>query len=378
MCRTRSKISAAVRVASYGELDRLEAACGSDEIELFASLADRIANTKGKEKTAAKAEFSATYGEPYKPSLPPPEPLPPRIGLWQGYHRPNRTKKSVIANTYFERELLIFKIFEGPSLSIERGLSLTRALRDKAMRASPLQPPPEWLSGRAEDGAPSMVPHAAFVPLLFANSKWADGHIMGVAIALPLGISAAERGECFGPLLVDQNSGQMQSIHFSLRGGELPDLEIALNQEPSPPITLSNATWTRPSRCWSSVTPVVLDRFPKSLKSENQSKWLDDVRRIVAKSCEWSGLPIPMHIEISTTAFVRGIPRAKTKQRRQRHRQSAKSSLGDGFPSYALSKELAPRPQCHVRLEFESRVTGPVIIGAGRFSGYGLCLPIPD
>ena len=363
-----------VRIAAVGELDRLEAACGADRIEAFAALAQRITESNGKEKSAAKAEFEQQFGEAYKASLRPPEPMPPTISNWQGYTVSTAMPDEEITNSYFDRELIIFRT-DGPKLSVERCLSLTRALRNKAMAACPIQPPPEWLSGHANDGSPSSTPHAAYLPLPFAGTKWADGHIMGLAIAMPKGVSLEQRGRALGPLMIDQSSGETVAVPFRLWGSETPDFEVKLCQEPCPPVTLSNATWTTSARVWNSVTPVVLDRFPKPAKSDNRSKWLDDVRRIIAKSCERAGLPIPIHINVNTTAFVKGIPRAVTKQRRARRDQTASSSLGDGFSAFGRSKDQAPRPQLHVQLEFEQRVAGPVIIGAGRFAGYGLCLP---
>lgn len=370
-----------LRIPTVGELDRLEAACGAERIELFAQLAQKIASSKGKEKTAAKDQFETAFGEPFKSSLRPPEPLPPSIGTWQGYRSVLQSKPSEIQNSYFDREMLIFRA-DGPKLSVERSLGLTRALRDKAMAACPIQPPPEWLSGHAEDGAPSSLPHAAFVSLPFAGSTWADGHIMGLAIVMPKGVSLEESAECLGPLIVNQTSGTTNAIAFRLWGKDMPDFEVTLCQEPSPPVTLQNNTWTSPARVWNSVLPVVLDRFPKPGKADNRSKWLNDVRRIIAKSCERGGLPIPQHIQVSTTAFVKGIPRAVTKQRRIRAggggSKRATSELGDGFPAFGRSKNQPPRPQLHVQLEFDVPVTGPVIIGAGRFAGYGLCLPARD
>jgi len=145
-----------------------------------------------------------------------------------------------VENSYFERELLIFEVKEGPSLNVERVLGLTRALRNKAMSACPVQPPPEWLSGHAADGSSIKSPNAAFVALPFARSKWADGHIMGAAIAMPKGNSAEERGKCLAPLIVDQNSDELQEIDFQLWGRDLPDLVLRLCNQLSPPTTLKN------------------------------------------------------------------------------------------------------------------------------------------
>lgn len=53
-----------LRVATSGELDRLQRSCQAGKIDLFADLAERISTLKGQEKTEAKAEFEKTFGEP--------------------------------------------------------------------------------------------------------------------------------------------------------------------------------------------------------------------------------------------------------------------------------------------------------------------------
>ena len=67
---------------------------------------------------------------------------------------------------------------------MEATLQLTSALRDAAMKATG-QHVPEWLSGHQPDGRPSLKPHAAFFPLPLVPTKYADGHIMGLAMAIP-------------------------------------------------------------------------------------------------------------------------------------------------------------------------------------------------
>jgi CRISPR-associated protein Csb2 len=36
----------------------------------------------------------------------------------------------------------------------------------------------------------------------------------------------------------------------------------------------------------------------------------------------------------------------------------------------------SPRQQVHVLIEFPCEVVGPLLLGAGRFRGYGLCKPL--
>lgn len=370
---TTSGAEMAVRVAQQGELDRLEGACRATEIDLFAELASAIEESSGKQKAEAKTEFESTFGEPYKKSLRPPDPLPPSIGFWQGYKKASDQMPPVRKKEYFETSMLIFEKIDGPALNVERTLKLTRSLRDTAMQACPQQPPPAWLSGHDPDGAPATTPHAAFLTLPFAGARHADGHIMGLAIALPQGITAEERGMCLGPMIVDGDTGEPKELE--LWGNGLPNLTVRLSTQPSPPRNLINATWTGPATTWASVTPVVLDKFPKTSRKSDRGGWFEEVCRMVALSCTRAGLPEPVEIDIDTTCWHTGIPRATEKTRRLKppHGDVDRAAIGEGFPLLSALASRPPKPQVHVWLRFEQKVSGPVLIGSGRFAGYGLC-----
>jgi CRISPR-associated protein Csb2 len=45
---------------------------------------------------------------------------------------------------------------------------------------------------------------------------------------------------------------------------------------------------------------------------------------------------------------------------------------------WARRASLGARPLVHVRLRFDTAVTGPVLLGAGRFLGLGLFLPMRE
>ena len=145
--------------------------------------------------------------------------------------------------------------------------------------------------------------------------------------------------------------------------------------------TLISESWTafpRGSHTWASATPVVLDRFPKTDRAKDREGWLNEVADTIANSCEQIQLPRPILVEIDTTSWLRGVPRAIATQRRLRGNSGshAVARLGDGFPAYPAKGTNASRPQVHVRLVFEQPVVGPVSIGAGRFFGYGFCKPL--
>ena len=61
---------------------------------------------------------------------------------------------------------------------------------------------------------------------------------------------------------------------------------------------------------WTSVTPVVLDRFPKANRSDPSQRlaWEDEVRQIVRDACSRIGLPEPELIDVDTTSWQLGSP----------------------------------------------------------------------
>ena len=369
-----------VRISGEGELDRLRVACNAHQIEQFGELQFEIESTTGKPQKVAKERFQSVFGIPYKNGLRSPEPTPATLGLWQGYCRNDESEstESVLSGEHFDSELLVLSKMEGPNIGIQDALALTTRLRETAMSHCPVNPPPAWLGGHDSiTGKPTALPHVAFLALPFAGYEHADGHIMGLAIALPNSklVPPEVRGELLGPLFFDQQ-GEPKDIDLKL--GRLGTWTLRLEERPEPPRSLRIDTWTRPSHAWASVTPVVLDRFPKSSAIEDRKGWEAEVRSILSESCSHAGLPKPIEIDIGTTAWHTGVPRAYAKSRRLRTGTDSNEQvrLGDGFPTMPGRSGKPSRPQVHVFLRFEKQIRGPILIGAGRFLGYGLCKPI--
>ena len=148
---------------------------------------------------------------------------------------------------------------------------------------------------------------------------------------------------------------------------------------------LQPETWTaHPTGAdtWASVTPVVLDRFPKADRTKERELWNREVAGILVDSCARIGLPEPVGVDIDTTSWHRGSPRATGKQRAQRAAaaigDNRDAALGDGYPSFPPKGTNAPRPQVHVWLRFAAPVVGPMLLGVGRYLGYGFCKPWTD
>lgn len=270
-----------------------------------------------------------THWQPYVPATPKPEPDTP-AGV-------------------FDSQLIVFAI-SGKRLSLPATLKLTVALRGLLLKACPLSPQPEWFSGHRPDGRPGIAPHLALLPLPFVDAEHADGRVMGLALALPRGLDPAEAGECLNAFLIDEQTGQ-PLIH-RLFAGRWFDCSIEMDLREQPPKNLNTATWTRASRVWASVTPVVLDRH-----FDGKDRW-KQAAEVVKDACVRSGLPRPTEVMLHPVSRVRGVPHARE------------------FPSLIRKSDGGRRYHCHAVLVFEHPVGGPVLIGAGRFRGYGLHRPM--
>ena len=126
-----------------------------------------------------------------------------------------------------------------------------------------------------------------------------------------------------------------------------------------PRSTLDPATWTQSSRRWASVTAVALDENPGDLSSHDPKTAADAAARaeeIVARSCERIGLSRPAWVQVMRRSLFDAAPDAV-----------------EFMPFPRLGK--GPRRVCiHVEMLFQEPVAGPVLIGAGRYFGLGLCL----
>jgi len=347
-----------LRVVSPGTLDYLEQQHNGKAVERFAELASAINSSKGKAKREAQVLYEAEFGEKYKPSTSPPSSLRPVISTWQAYARVDDAGEKVeTATGAFDHELLVFEMQEGPVVGLESTWALTSCLHKTILNIC--DPAPEWVSGHTPEGKPSKAPHLAVLPLAFVGAQHADGHLMGLGLAIPRHIGAEDWGKALGPLLYDEN-GELKQLE--LRAGSLGMWRLVQEVRPSPPLTLRSETWCRTSTHWATVTPIALDRHPKIERHKDREGWSIEVAEIVADSCERQGLPRPAAIDIDKTSWHLGAPRAV----------GGKSA---GYPLMPAKEGQHPRQQVHAWIQFEEPVQGPLLLGAGRYRGYGVCRP---
>jgi len=106
---------------------------------------------------------------------------------------------------------------------------------------------------------------------------------------------------------------------------------------------------------------MLLDRFP------DHGNALEEAR-LIADACRNVGLPEPVEVEIYKHSAIKGAPSA--------YPARGKRSRPDW--SFPMGAKFANRPRRHVVLQFAENIEGPVILGAGRFYGFGLCLPLSE
>ena len=276
--------------------------------------------------------------------------LRPIPGRWQGYNRPLKDKAPEAPGSVFDPRPIVLGI-KGQRVSLPATLKLTAALRGLLMKECSEQPPPEWFSGHRPDGTPTAEPHLALTPLPFVGSEHADGRIMGLAIVLPADLDQQMAGRCLA-FLHDSATGL--PCEHRLFDGQWFECAIELEARERPPRNLDSGTWTRESCVWASVTPVVLNRH-----FDGKDKW-ERAAESVKEMCGHIGLPRPREVLLHPVSLVEGVPHSRE------------------FPQLTRKGGGGRRSHSHAVILFDEPVRGPVLLGAGRFRGYGLCRPMDE
>ncbi|GIX04268.1 MAG: hypothetical protein KatS3mg114_0137 [Planctomycetaceae bacterium] len=338
-------------------------------------------DAKSKQQRAeAEKEYQQIFKQKWKKSANPPAFHRPIIRLWTGYRRKEAEPPPPVRHTEFDSDLLILTQVDGPRLPLVSTLMVTQALRS-AILAHLGSDIPDWVSCHKPNGEPLRNGNnqLAIIPLPFVGHEHADGHLLGVGLVFPRSVQRPERGRVLGPFLVNDH-GEPRDIRLTL--GRLGVWTIRKRDWLEHRQALKPETWTaHPSGAttWATVTPVVLDRFPKCDPFKERQQWEDEVTGMIATACDRLGLAAPVEVAVGTTCWHRGCPRATVKRRPLRgysEMPTWEASLGDGFPSFPAKGGNEPRSQLHVCLRFAEPVIGPILLGAGRFHGYGLCKPL--
>jgi CRISPR-associated protein Csb2 len=321
----------------------------------------------------SKARRSAKSGEMLRPvASPRARHDPPH--RWHGYHRPALPQP---ASGPWDSRILVLKQTAGKRFDILSAWQITEILHKTLIsrwnsHQSDFGPMPGWLSGHENPSNPETAPaprrtgrHISVFPLPFVGSKYADGHLLGLGIAIP---RPSDSG--VDPTTHRRQWRQLQQSLFStdntVRLHALDgSWEMSLEPHTESPAArtsrsaLQVSRWTKASTRWCSVTPVVLDRHPKVHFKKDPERWAASCCTIIAESCLRAGVPEPTRIIVSLASPLEGVPPS---------------------PAFVAPPVRPGRPlrfHVHATLEFAEPVSGPLLVGAGRFRGYGLFLPQP-
>ena len=238
-------------------------------------------------------------------------------------------------------------------MSLPATLKLTAALRGLLMNECPEQPPPEWFSGHRPDRTATAEPHLALTPLPFVGAEHADGRILGLALVLPAELDHHEAGPCLEPFLP-------RSRHrLAARTPVVRWPVVRMRHRAGNP--RAPAEEPRPGHLDAGIARLG-ERDPHS--PEPALRRPGQVGGRAAESvkdmCGHIGLPRPREVLLHPVSLVEGAPHSRE------------------FPQLTRKGGGGRRSHNHAVIFFDEPVRGPVLLGAGRFRGYGLCRPMDE
>ncbi len=281
----------------------------------------------------------------------------------------------------WERRILTLKQTEGRRHGLTSTWQITGAFHKallqrwgKRQAEDPaLGPIPGWLSGHQPrpdgDSNPTQAIrscHLAIFPLPFVDHPHADGHLLGLGLALPRPAGGAMDETAFR-----RQWRQAQEVLFGENGeiflhAEDGSWDMTLRPESQVGSTrttlqaLIPSRWTGAAKIWRSVTPIILDRHPKPHFNKDPEAWVHSCQDIIRQSCERAGWPTPLRIKPTLHSPINGVPPAAA------------------FVSPKSKPGMPPRFHLHAEIELDEPVAGPLLLGAGRYRGYGLMLPAAE
>jgi CRISPR-associated protein Csb2 len=343
-----------IRVAWDGLIQSAEAAFHAE---------GRVVEMEG---LVASASRSAHTNKSLEPAASPRSRHDPRH-RWQGYVE---VSGSTPQTSPWNEHILVLSCVGGDRLGLPSVWQLTevfhKTLIDRWSRDPSRGPVPEWISGHrvgeaGSDTAPAIENHLAIFPLAFIGGRHATGHLLGMGLAFPrpetAGIDAATLRFQWRQALSALFEGHDDGILELSPRDKVWSIRLRPDDSPDPKLALRPSRWTRPSAVWTSVTPVILDRHPKPPFEKDPEGWRRSCVRIIADACRRLDLPEPVEIHVSPHSALPGVPPAFA------------------FPAPSARPGRPSRFHIHITLRFAEEIQGPLLLGAGRFRGYGLLLP---
>lgn len=264
-------------------------------------------------------------------------------------------------SAFSSNDWVIFERVGGSRPVASRATDLARALRGALIEVHGDQDLPSTLSGHTANG-PAQQPHVAFVPLPFVGRDHADGALMGCALVLPRELPKNDR-ECLLRLVAKwEKERANERGNLTLAGGTLPPFHVR-RVEVSAKASLDPARWSRSSARFITATPIALDKNPGNLRSNQDGtarKAALEAQQSISDACHHVVGIRPVSVEVSLAPLLPGAQHVRD------------------FLPWPGRLGRTPRVRVHADIRFSEPVRGPLLLGAGRYFGLGLCLPVEE
>ena len=191
--------------------------------------------------------------------------------------------------------------------------------------------PPAVLHGHSADR--SGYDLARYLALPDVGFRHSRGRIHGLALWLPPGTD---------PFVEQRARDAARSLPRLVGGG----LNVAVRPWDGErrPVAATPTRWTHDSDRWATAFPAVHERHGPLTLAE------------IARWCAHAGLPDPVAFRSDRHPLIHGAV--------------------DLAPVEVHLPDRPDRPYSHIELVFGEPISGPVVIGAGRQRGLGLCIPV--
>lgn len=216
------------------------------------------------------------------------------------------------------------------------------------------------------------APHVAFVPLPSLGKDFiADGKFSRVLV-IGYGCESEENSKMFydiaekmhgKPLVKDENGekvkiGELEKLDFD------EDEEADFDKDKDKVAYRFIAKSRRPFKVWRTVAPIILSGHTKLIDSFDNP--YGEKTKVFKKGCapedfiikalREAGIPVD---EVESILVSKSPLVPKTRHAFQ----------------YKPSKRLSDSPRYHAEIEFKKPIVGSLVIGRGRFAGFGLLMP---
>lgn len=205
------------------------------------------------------------------------------------------------------------------------------------------------------------APHVAFVPIPSLNENFtADGKIRRVLV-IGYGCESKENHRMFEDIAEKLNGASLVDRQSGKKKGELFKVKIGDDKTAYRFIAKSRQNSTK----WRTATPIILSGHPRLITSDEnshneQTKVFKKGRSpedYILKCLNEAGIPLEIVESVSATKSPL-VPKTQH------------SFL------YKPNERLKSSPRFHAEIIFNKPLVGSLILGRGRFAGFGLMMPI--